>query len=91
MIVKYTRVDDVRRLTLHGTIDVVAFVECNFAFNQCAVERNAEIVKAYEAEVLADVEFYAVIVGSFGVDIGVYEVGAAGYGVSPFYRVGEFL
>ena len=44
-----------------------------------------------EVELLANVGLDAVVVGALGVEVGIDQVGAAGHGVGPFYRVVEVL
>lgn len=84
-VIEDAGVYQITRLSLHRSIDIVATVKCNFAFDERAVDRQAEILQTDEAQVLTDVNFDTVVVGAFSVDIGINEISASGYGISPFY------
>ncbi len=92
MLVEEARVDEVRRLALHGAVLLAAaFLEVDFRVNPAAVERPAEVLQADGVEVLADVDFDAHVAGRLGVLVAIGEVGAALHGVGPLDRILEVL
>ncbi len=90
--VEEPRVDEVRRLSLHGSCRLAGTLgKEDTAAYECAVEGELEPAHAHERQVFAEVEFQAVGVGSVGVLVTIGEVGASGNGVCPLDRVAEML
>lgn len=86
------RVDEVRRLSLHGSCRLAGTLgKEDTAAYECAVEGELEPAHAHERQVFAEVEFQSVGVGAVGVLVTIGEVGAAGNGVCPLDRAAEML
>lgn len=86
------RVDEVRRLSLHGSCRLAGTLgKEDTAAYECAVEGELEPAHAHERQIFAEVEFQAVGVGAVGVLVTIGEVGAAGNGVCPLDRAAEML
>lgn len=92
MGVEEPRVDEVRRLSLHGSCRLAGTLgKEDTAAYECAVEGELKTTHTHEGEVLAEVEFQAVGVSAVGILITVGKVCASGNGVGPLDRAAEVL
>ena len=90
--VEEPRVDEVGRLSLHGSRQFArAFWEEHAATDKGTVEGELEAAHAHETEVFAQVYLCAVTESAVGVLVGIGQVGAARYGIGPFDGVAEML
>ena len=92
ILIEDAGVDKVWRLTLHRSVFLLrSLLKLHLALNQGTVERPAEILQSYESEILSDVQFHTVIVGTLCILIRINQVCAASHRVGPLDRRIEVL
>ena len=93
VLVEETGVDEIRRLSLHGSVLLLrSFLKSHLALYQRTVERPAEVAQSDERQVFPYIQLHTIVGCALGVLVRVDKVRTSRHGVGPLYwRVKVFV